>query len=191
MKLVVGLGNPGKKYERTRHNVGFEAIALLAREEGASSPRRQFDGETVECRIAGEKVMLLAPQLYYNRSGSAVRRAVDFYKLERQELLVVCDDFNLPLGQLRVRPTGAAGGNNGLADVIRQMGGDDVPRLRIGIGPTPDGWDPADFVLGRFSSRERTEIDLQIARASDAVRLWVSQGVDAAMNQFNGRPSRD
>jgi PTH1 family peptidyl-tRNA hydrolase len=106
-------------------------------------------------------------------------------------LLVVCDDFNLPLGQLRMRPSGAGGGNNGLTDVIRQLGGADVPRLRIGIGPAPENWDPADFVLGRFSKEQRTEIELLIARASDAVRLWAREGVDAAMNQFNVRNNQD
>lgn len=187
MKLVVGLGNPGKKYEGTRHNVGFETVAWLAREESAAAARRQFDGETAECRLAGDKALLVAPQLYYNRSGETVRQAVNFFKVQLHDLLVVCDDFNLTVGQLRMRPSGTGGGNNGLADVIRQLGSNEFSRLRIGIGPLPQRWDPADFVLGRFSKDQRAEIDLQIARASDAVRLWAREGAEAAMNQYNGQ----
>lgn len=185
MKLVVGLGNPGAKYEGTRHNVGFQLIERLVRETGAVAPRSKFDGEVWECLLEGEKSLLLAPQTFMNRSGISVRKAVDFYQIPADDLIIVCDDFNLPLGQLRIRAAGSDGGQNGLADVIRSLGTQEFPRLRVGIGPVPDRWDPADFVLGKFSRPERLEADLQVARAADAVRLWSAQGVVAAANQYN------
>jgi PTH1 family peptidyl-tRNA hydrolase len=187
MKLVVGLGNPGRKYEGTRHNVGFEVLARLARECGAEAPRRKFEGELCECPLAGEKALLLAPQTYMNRSGLSVRQALDFYQVPREDLLVICDEFQLPVGQVRMRPQGSDGGQNGLADVIRVLGTKDFARLRIGIGPVPDRWDPADFVLGKFAAAEREIIEVEIARATDAVRLWAAEGVTAAMNKFNGK----
>ena len=187
MKLVVGLGNPGQKYEGTRHNVGFDLIDRLVQETGALAPRSKFDGEVWECMLEGEKSLLLKPQTFMNRSGGSVRKAVDFYQIPATELLVVCDDFNIPLGQLRLRTGGSDGGQNGLADVIRTMGTQEFPRLRVGIGPVPDRWNPADFVLGKFSAAERSEVALQVARCADAVRMWASQGTLPAMNRFNGK----
>lgn len=186
MKLVVGLGNPGKKYEQTRHNVGFELLAALAEQTAADSPRKKFEGELCAAAIGGEKTLLLAPHTYMNCSGRSVRQAVDFYKLATDDVLVVCDDFNLPLGELRMRARGSDGGQKGLADICRQLGGNEVARLRIGIGPVPERIDAADFVLSRFNRSEREEMDLQIRRAADAVETWIRQGVDAAMNQYNG-----
>lgn len=187
MKLVVGLGNPGRKYEGTRHNVGFEVLGRLARECGAGPARRKFDGEVSECPLGGEKALLLAPQTFMNRSGLSVRQALDFYQVPHEDLLIVCDEFQLPVGQVRLRPQGTDGGQNGLADVIRALGTKDFARLRVGIGPVPDRWDPADFVLGKFSASEREIIDVEIARAADAVKLWASDGVAAAMNKYNGK----
>jgi PTH1 family peptidyl-tRNA hydrolase len=185
MKLVVGLGNPGRKYEGTRHNVGFVVMARLAREHGGGKPRAAFDGEVVEVEFQGQRALLFCPHTFMNRSGQPVVKARDFYKLANEEVLIVCDDFNLPLGKLRARKYGSAGGHNGLADIIRQFGGEGVPRLRIGVGPVPDNWDPADFVLGRFTKEEQTEIEHAIARAADAVVVWARQGMDDCMNQFN------
>ena len=187
MKLVVGLGNPGKKHEGTRHNVGFEVLARLARESAADPPRRKFDGEVSECLLGGEKALLLAPQTFMNRSGSSVRQALDFYQVPYEDLLVICDEFQLPVGQLRMRPQGTDGGQNGLADVIRALGTKEFARLRVGIGPVPDRWDPVDFVLGKFTASEREIIDVEIARAVDAVKLWASEGAAVAMNKFNGK----
>ena len=195
MKLVVGLGNPGKKYEGTRHNVGFDVLARLARENGADPLRPKFDGDVTQCCLGGQgdlegvKALLLWPQTFMNKSGTSVRKAVDFYQIPLGDVLVVCDEFQLPLGQLRVRPRGSDGGHNGLADVIRTLGSTEVARLRIGIGPVPDQWNSADFVLGKFLATERGEIELQTARAADAVKLWATAGVTAAMNQFNGKES--
>ena len=185
MKLIVGLGNPGSKYEGTRHNVGFQVIDRLVRESAAVGPRPKYDGEIWECSLEGQKSLLLKPQTFMNRSGGSVRKAVDFYQIPAEHVLVVCDDFNLPLGQLRIRGSGSDGGQNGLADVIRTMGTQDVARLRIGIGPVPDRWNPADFVLGKFTADQRTEVDLQVARAADAVRMWTAEGVTPTANKYN------
>jgi len=185
MKLVVGLGNPGAKYQGTRHNVGFETIDRLAREAAAGPPRPKFEGDVWECLLATEKTLLLEPQTFMNRSGASVRKAIDFYQIPTEDLLVVCDDFNLPLGQLRIRSAGSDGGQNGLADVIRCLGTQEFARLRIGIGPVPPRWNPADFVLGKFTAQERPEIELQVARAADAVKWWAAEGVISAANKFN------
>jgi PTH1 family peptidyl-tRNA hydrolase len=185
MKLVVGLGNPGRKYDGTRHNVGYEVLAELSRRFGGGSPRAQFQGETVEVNVGGERVLLLAPHTYMNNSGNSVQPARDFFKLENSEVLVVCDDLNLPLGRLRVRMKGSAGGQKGLASIIRRLGGEEVPRLRIGIGAAPQGWDVADYVLSRFRKEEQQEIDLAIVRAADGVELWIKDGIETCMNQCN------
>ena len=186
MKLVVGLGNPGRRYAGTRHNVGFDTVAELARRFGdGGGVRSRFDAETVECGIGGERTLLLLPQTYMNRSGISVVKARDFYKVSDEEILVVCDDFNLPLSRLRIRGKGSAGGQNGLADIIRCLGTDEVPRLRIGVGPVPPRWDPADFVLGKFDAEEREEIEISIARAADAATHWIENGVEATMNLYN------
>ena len=186
MKLVVGLGNPGRKYEGTRHNVGFDVIGELVRRASLGPAKSQFDAEVYDGVFASERLVLLCPQTFMNKSGGSVQRARDFYKLENEQVLVVCDDFALPLGKLRLRAQGSAGGQKGLDDTIRCLGTDAVPRLRIGIGPLPEQWDAADFVLGKFSKEERSEAALQTVRAADAAVLWASQGIGPAMAQYNG-----
>ena len=185
MKLVVGLGNPGRKYQGTRHNVGFDTVAELVRRHGVGSVRSQFESEVIEADLAGQRALLLQPQTYMNRSGTSVVRARDFYKLADDELFVVGDDFNLPLARLRVRAKGTAGGQKGLEDIIRCLGTNEIARLRIGIGPVPGRWDPADFVLGHFTAEEQKEIDVAIMRAADAVVHWAREGVAACMNRYN------
>ncbi len=185
MKLVVGLGNPGRKYEATRHNIGFAVVAVVGRRWGAGPVRSAFRGETADVQIDAERVLLLCPHTYMNRSGQSVLAARDFYKLQNQDLLVVCDDFNLPLGRLRARARGSAGGQRGLEDIIRVLGSEEFCRLRVGIGPPPAGWDPADYVLSRFREEEREEVELAVQRAADAVEVWVTEGIDACMNRFN------
>src|SRR5438876_2401360 len=185
MKLVVGLGNPGRKYQGTRHNVGFETVAELARRHGIGSVRSQFDAEVIEADLAGQRALLVQPQTYMNRSGTSVVRALDFFKLTADELLIVCDDFNLPLARLRVRAKGTAGGQKGLEDIIRCLGTNEFARLRIGIGSVPERWDPADFVLSKFAAEERQEIDLAIVRAADTVVQWAAEGIAACMNRYN------
>ena len=185
MKIVIGLGNPGRKYVGTRHNIGFAVMEALARRHAAGPAKSNFQAEIAEASIAGEKVLLVCPQTFMNLSGTSALQARDFYKLGDAELLVVCDDFALPLGRLRVRPQGSAGGQKGLADIIRRLGTENVPRLRIGVGPLPAGWNGADFVLGKFTKNEMPEIELATVRAADAVELWVSEGIAAAMNKYN------
>lgn len=189
MKIVVGLGNPGRRYEGTRHNIGFEVLAALARRFAVDrSPRGKFDGEIVETNIDGQPTYLVCPLTFMNESGRCVRQVVDFYNLDLVDLLIVCDDFQLPLAKLRFRPDGSHGGQNGLEDVLEKLATVNVPRLRIGIGPLREGWNPADFVLARFDAEERVAIDAAITRATDAVRVWLTQGMAAAMNQFNRDP---
>jgi PTH1 family peptidyl-tRNA hydrolase len=186
MKLVVGLGNPGRKYEGTRHNVGFRVAAELAAKYGTSNPKRAFQGELVEALIGGEKILLLCPHTLMNLSGQSVLEARDFYKIPHENLLIVADDLNLPLGKLRFRQSGSSGGQNGLKDIIRRLGGDDIPRLRIGIGSPPAGRNAADYVLGKFTKDEVPEIDVAIGHAADAVALWAREGLQTAANKYNG-----
>ncbi len=188
MKVVVGLGNPGQKYQNTRHNVGFEVLAELAKRWSADRPQVRFEAEICEIFVAETKVLLVAPQTFMNLSGRAVGKIADFYKLENDVFSVVCDDLNLPGGRLRWRASGSAGGQKGLLDITRHLGTQDVARLRVGIGRPPGRQDPADYVLGRFSKAEREEMDLAVAHAADSVELWVSEGVTAAMNKYNKKP---
>jgi len=191
MKLIVGLGNPGAKYEETRHNIGFAVVAHLAQRHAAlgdekGAGRKKFEGELQECLIGSERTLLLRPHTFMNLSGRSVRQAVDFYKLETEDVLLVCDDFHLDLGVLRLRARGSDGGQKGLADTIRQLGTDQLARLRVGIGPVPDRWNAADFVLGKFAKTEQKLLETELIRICDAVDTWVSQGITAAMNGFNG-----
>jgi len=185
MKLIVGLGNPGRKYQGTRHNVGFDVLDLVAQRHATMGKKTKFEGEITEADFAGERALLLWPQTFMNLSGSSVGKAFDFYKFEFGDLLVLCDDFNLPLSVLRFRAKGSAGGQKGLADIIHRLGTEDFSRLRIGVGPVPDRWDPADFVLGKFSRQEGPVIEEAVFRAANAVATWVSQGTNVCMNQFN------
>jgi peptidyl-tRNA hydrolase, PTH1 family len=185
MKLIVGLGNPGNKYKDTRHNVGFEVAGLLAKRFATTPARAKFQGEIVEAAIAGQKTLILTPLTYMNLSGASVLATRDFYKIENQNLLVVCDDFALPLGKLRLRPKGSSGGQNGLEDILRRLGTEEISRLRIGVGPLPAGRDAAGFVLSRFSKDEQPEIADAIQRASEAAAAWAELGLAAAMNKYN------
>lgn len=184
-KLVVGLGNPGSKYEQTRHNIGFELVDRLALAPPKAGFSRKFDGLLAEADIDFRRVLLLKPLTFMNLSGRAVRQATQFYKIEPSDVLVVCDDLSLPLGKLRIRPSGSDGGQKGLRDILAHLGTPDVPRLRIGIGGR-GLLDAVDFVLSRFRPAERAAIDEALITASQAVAVWVSQGIDAAMNRFNG-----
>jgi PTH1 family peptidyl-tRNA hydrolase len=185
MKLIVGLGNPGRRYEKTRHNVGFEVLNVVAQRNAAEAAKEKFSGLVAGATVAGQQVLLLWPQTLMNRSGQSVAAAVGFYQLPLEELLVVCDDFNLPLGKLRFRSQGSAGGQNGLDDIIRGLGTEEFARLRVGIGPVPESWDPADYVLGRFKPSERPTIDEKILDAAEAVECWVAEGIKVGMNRFN------
>lgn len=185
MKLVVGLGNPGPDYERTRHNVGFEAVAEVARRYGGSFQKSKFEAVTADVRIGDQRVLLALPQTYMNRSGRSVTRVVDFYRVTTEHMTVVCDDMNLELGRLRYRGAGSAGGQKGVADIIAALGTDEFPRLRIGIGRPPGRMDASRFVLGRFNRQENEVMELAVQQAADAIEVWVRDGLASAMNRFN------
>ncbi len=185
MKLLVGLGNPGHVYQDTRHNIGFEVLELLAKRAGSPTRRPRFQGETAQATIRGTPVLLLWPLTWMNLSGSAVLAARDFYKIADSDMIVVCDDFNLPLDTVRLRPAGSAGGQNGLADVLARLGTTTIPRLSLGIGPVPAGWKSADFVLGKFPKADRDRVGVVLERAADAAEEWVALGIQAAMNKYN------
>jgi PTH1 family peptidyl-tRNA hydrolase len=185
MKIIVGLGNPGTKYGGTRHNIGFEVIDYLAAAPGCTPFREKFEAYVAELKEGDETILLVKPLTFMNLSGRAVRAILDFYKLPVEQVLIVCDDFNLPLGKLRVRTKGSHGGQNGLRNIQEQLGTDAYARLRIGVGqPTPG--DAVDFVLSKFKPGERAATEEAIANAAQAVLVWVRQGVEACMNRFNG-----
>jgi peptidyl-tRNA hydrolase, PTH1 family len=187
MKIVVGLGNPGSRYDGTRHNVGFAVVDSLASAPSCGRFASRFQAQVAELgdmTEAGGKILLLKPETFMNLSGRSVRQAVDFYHLDpTKDLLVVCDDIALPLGKLRVRARGTHGGHNGLRDIQNHLGGVEYARLRIGVD-APHGA-TVDHVLGRFRPAERPVIEDAVALAAQAVGVWVRQGVEACMNQFN------
>ena len=186
-KLVAGLGNPGSKYDNTRHNVGFDVVATLAKRFYADRARKKFKGKLTEITVGGRRCLLLMPQTLMNLSGESVRLVVEFYRIQPSDILVVCDDFNLALSQLRFRKQGSAGGQKGLADIIRRLGTDAIPRLRFGIGEPPEKWDVADYVLSRFSESERDTLTEGISRAVSGVADWIQQDIDSCMNEYNRR----
>ncbi len=185
MKMVVGLGNPGKRYQGTRHNVGFAVVEALALRPGAGGFQTRFDADVAEMVDEGEKVLLLKPTTFMNLSGRCVRQAVDFYGLPLENLLVVCDDFALPLGKLRFRARGTHGGHNGLRDIQSHLGTTAYSRLRIGVD-APGAGEAVDHVLSRFRAAERPIITDAIALAAQSVAYWVRQGIEKAMNRYNG-----
>jgi peptidyl-tRNA hydrolase, PTH1 family len=184
MKLVVGLGNPGSKYEDTRHNVGFDVADELARRWSYEKARRRFSGLLGDGSIRGERVLLLEPTTYMNLSGTSVREAATFFKIALENVLVISDDMALPLGRVRLRPGGSAGGHNGLASIVQELGSENWSRLRIGIGQV-SGERMVGHVLGTFSAEERPVIEQAVRTAADAVECWVAEGIDAAMTKFN------
>jgi PTH1 family peptidyl-tRNA hydrolase len=184
MKLVIGLGNPGGKYENTRHNVGFQVLDELARRWSYEKGRRRFNGLIADGTIRNERVLLLKPETFMNLSGRSAREASTFLKLDVQDLLIVVDDMALPLGRLRLRPQGSAGGHNGLTSLIQELGTDAFNRLRIGIGQVA-GERMVGHVLGAFTAEEQPVIQQSLRTAADAVECWAIEGIDAAMTKFN------
>ena len=184
--LVVGLGNPGAKYENTRHNVGFMTADALADRNGEPIRRVKYHALTSEAVIGGQSVLLMKPTTFMNLSGQAVSEAARFYKIPADHVLVISDDVDLPLGKLRIRKSGSAGGHNGLKHIIQLLGTDQFPRLKIGVGgkPHPD-YNMADWVLGQFQGEDKKTIDDAVARAADAVECLLADGIDRAMNQYN------
>ena len=185
--LLVCLGNPGDKYENTRHNVGFMVADEIAERQKKPIQKLKFKALTNLFTISGEKVLVMKPITYMNLSGEAVRPAADFYKISPDHILVVSDDTALAVGRLRIRLKGSAGGHNGLKSIIQHLGTDQFPRLRVGVGekPHPD-YDLADWVLGKFQGEDKKAIDAAVKRAADAVECILSEGLDRAMGKFNG-----
>jgi PTH1 family peptidyl-tRNA hydrolase len=184
MKLIAGLGNPGGQYAETRHNVGFLLLDSLA-EDLKVDFRPKFQGLVAESQIGGEKVYLLKPQTYMNLSGRSVRELVQFYKIPPEDILVVYDDMDLPLGRLRLRTSGSAGGHNGIKSMLAELGTENFWRLKVGIGRPPAGWDSARYVLAAFAKEELGTLDDVLERGIQAVTLWVKGDGTKAMNEYN------
>ena len=184
--LVVFLGNPGAKYNGTRHNAGFMAADAMAKELNVAINKLRFKALTATVTIGGEKVLLMKPQTYMNLSGEAVGQAAKFYKISPEHVIVVSDEVAMPIGKLRIRKSGSAGGHNGLKDIIRHLGTQDFPRIRMGVGaaPHPD-YDMADWVLSTFKNKDAEDMQDLAERVSKAVQCYITEGPDRAMNKFN------
>jgi peptidyl-tRNA hydrolase, PTH1 family len=186
VKLVVGLGNPGPQYRDTRHNVGFWVIDEVARRWGVSdNGRERFDAWNVRAAHGGESVLLAKPLTFVNNSGFAVSRLAQYFQIEPHDMLIVIDEAALPLGRLRARREGSAGGHNGLKSIIEQLGGEGFPRLRVGVGRGDNRRDLADHVLSKFEPEERATIEAATLRAADAAEMFVTDGIERVMNTFN------
>lgn len=184
--LVVFLGNPGQRYEGTRHNAGFMTADALAKKRGLSINRLRFRALTAQCEISGERVLLMKPQTFMNLSGESVAQAAGFYKIPPERVLVVSDEMSLPIGKLRIRQKGSAGGHNGLKNIIARLGTENFPRIRLGVGapPHPD-YDVADWVLSAFKNQDAEDMAAAAGRAAEAVECYISRGPERAMNLYN------
>lgn len=183
--LIVGLGNPGPQYADHRHNVGFQILELLAGAHNLAFDRLQHKARVATGRIGERRVVLARPLTYMNRSGESVVPLVRWYKVPLEQLMVVYDDLDLSLGTLRLRPWGGSGGHRGMESVIQRLGTEEFPRLRVGIGRPPAGWDPADYVLHPFAEDELPVITEARERAVEAIECWLAEGIGVAMNRFN------
>ncbi|EHK2403366.1 aminoacyl-tRNA hydrolase [Clostridium perfringens] len=184
MILIVGLGNPGKQYEQTRHNIGFDVIDYMANKYNIDVNREKFKGICGEGFIENKKVILLKPLIYMNLSGESIRELANFYKLEDDEIIVVYDDISLDIGRLRIREKGSAGGHNGIKSIIQNLGGDKFPRVKVGVGQPKDNL--VNHVLGKFSKEDREHIEKVIPVVSDAIVEIVKNDAKESMNKFNG-----
>ncbi|MFQ7753128.1 MAG: aminoacyl-tRNA hydrolase [Acutalibacteraceae bacterium] len=183
--LIAGLGNPGPKYELTRHNAGFMVVDALAERFGCDMRRVKFKGLYGKCKIAGEDAVLLKPSTFMNLSGQSVTEAMNFFHIPPERVLLVFDDISLDVGRMRIRLKGSDGGHNGVKNIIYLSGSDRFPRVKIGVGHKPEGWDLANWVLSRFSGDEQKLLDAVAKNAGDAVELILSGQPDKAMNRFN------
>lgn len=189
MRVIIGLGNPGMKYAGTRHNIGFDTVTALADKYNIKINNKKFNGLIGDGFIGGEKVLLVQPQTYMNLSGECVGQIADFFKIEPENLIVICDDINLDTGRLRIRAKGSAGGHNGLKNIIAHLGTEAFPRIRVGVGEKTEGWDLADYVLARFSKDDEPVMREAIKNAVGAVETWISDDIGTAMNRFNINPN--
>jgi PTH1 family peptidyl-tRNA hydrolase len=188
MYIIVGLGNPERRYDGTRHNIGFSAVTAIADTCDISMDIKKHKAICGKGYIQGQKVLLAMPQTYMNLSGESVRELVDYYKIDvEEELIVIYDDINLPPGKLRIRPKGSAGGHNGIKNIISHLGTQEFPRIRVGVGEKPKGWDLVDYVLGRFAKEEEPVIREALAHVVEACGVMIQEDVASAMNQFNNK----
>ena len=188
MYLIVGLGNPGMKYDATKHNMGFKVIDELVETYGIPSSGTSLKGMYGKGMIGGEKVILIKPMTYMNNSGECVRAFVDYYKVDpEEEVIIIYDDITLEPGSIRVRKKGSAGGHNGIKNIIAMTGTQNFARIRIGVGEKPEGWDLADYVLGRFSKEERALVEDAFVDAMEAAEMILMDDLPGAMNKFNGK----
>lgn len=186
MYIIVGLGNPDRQYQNTRHNIGFDVIDVIASKNSITVGERKHKALIGKGFVGGQKVVLVKPQTYMNLSGESVREIIDFYKIdEKCELIVISDDVSLDVGQIRIRKKGSAGGHNGLKNIILHLGHDEFQRIKMGVGEKPEGYDLVDYVLGHFPKEEREIMDESAKRAADAVEVMITDGTDAAMNLYN------
>jgi PTH1 family peptidyl-tRNA hydrolase len=188
VKLVVGLGNPGRKHEGTRHNLGFLIIDQIARQNRVTIKKKLCEALVGEWSNDGERVLLAKPQTYMNRSGESVQCLLDHFRLPPENLIVMYDDLDLAFGRIRIRPTGGAGGHRGVVSILEALSGAQFYRVRVGIGRPPDGTDPVDFVLEHFTLQEIDQLDEVVSRASDAVVSLLREGGQRAMEQYNRAP---
>lgn len=184
--MIVFLGNPGLKYEGTRHNAGFMAADAMAKAKGVAINRLRFHALTAQCVIGGENVLLMKPQTYMNLSGEAVGEAARFYKIPSEHIIVVSDEMALPIGKLRIRTKGSAGGHNGLKNIIAHLSTESFPRIRLGVGAPPHAeYDVKDWVLSTFKNQDAEDMAKAAARAAEAAECYIAEGADRAMNKFN------
>ena len=184
--IVVFLGNPGPKYNETRHNIGFMTADVISKSTGTRINRLRFKAYTAHCTMGGKKVFLMKPQTFMNLSGQAVQPAAAFYKIPPERILVVSDDVSLPVGKLRIRAQGSAGGHNGLKDIASRLGSEEFPRIKIGVGaPEHPDHEMADWVLSSFKGQDEKSIGSAVLRAAEAVETIISDGINTAMNMYN------
>ncbi len=190
MYIIAGLGNPGRQYAHTRHNVGFDTIDVLAEKYNIKVENVKGRALTGSGRIEGQSVLLVKPLTFMNLSGESIRALTDFYKIDKtSQLIVIYDDISLPPGQLRIREKGSAGGHNGIKSIISHLGGQEFLRVKVGIGQKPAGWDLADYVLSRFTEDDRKKVEEALERAADAAVCLMTDGAEAAMNEYNRKVS--
>ena len=185
MHIIIGLGNPTEKYQATRHNIGWDAITRISDDYNIPLNFKSHKAICGKGYMEGEKVILAQPITYMNLSGESVRELVDYYKVTPEDIIVIYDDISLDVGQLRIRTKGSAGGHNGIKSIINHLGTQEFPRIKVGVGDKPKGWDLADYVLSRFSVEEQTDIREVLKDTSDACKLILTSGIEAAMNQYN------
>lgn len=190
MHIIIGLGNPTDKYQATRHNIGWDAITRLSDDYRIPLDFKKHKAICGKGYIEGEKVVLAQPVTYMNLSGESVRELVDYYKVPPENIIVIYDDISLEVGQLRIRKKGSAGGHNGIKSIISHLGTDEFPRIKVGVGDKPKGWDLADYVLSRFRDEEQADIREALKDSSEACRMIISSGIEAAMNQYNRKKTK-